>query len=84
MKFQLLTSKEVCKELACKQTNKQNSQLFKHLIGLLLHPGSDYGENETMIQFPQKTIIFQHVKLMLIKSKMCLVYFTATLIISFR
>lgn len=68
-----------------KQTNKKKSQLFKLLIGWLWHPGSDYGENETMIQFPQKTIIFQHVKLMLRKSKMCdLVYFTATLIISFR
>lgn len=68
---------------ANKQPNK--SQLFKHLAGLLWHPGSNDGENEMVIQFPQKTIIFQHVKLMLRKSKLCdLVYFTATLIMFFR
>lgn len=66
-------------------SNKQKKILVFNLAGVLWHPGSDNEENEMVIQFPEKTIIFQHVKLMHRKSKMCdLVYFTATLIMSMR
>ena len=64
---------------------ERKSQRFKDLAGLRWHPGSNDGENGAVIQFPQKTVIFRRVKLMLRQSKTCApVYFTATLVMSLR